>query len=218
MRTAILAFSLLFVSAAAASEAPVFSWPEARPVSRVEVPGRLEAMGVPVRMRLLRLRESASELWKLYSGAFRRANLFVAPPERQVSLAGAPMITAYDPRRQVSYSVALWENGDGTTTALLAEANLALRTGDGPPGFAPVFPGASEVFVTHQEGAKVMTYEVEGSEPELDRFYARTLTAGGFRRAEDGGWVRGAELLHVRIGTRGGRRWVAIVQRAGEGR
>lgn len=196
-----ISIAVLVSSAAVAGDAPRFAWPNPRMVSRVEVPGTLQALGVPVRMQVLRLEGNIDALWGEYAAAFKRAGFFIPPRERQRSFNGIPMLTAYDPARKLSYSVALWANADGTVNAMLAEANLGQRRAEREhDAIAPVYPNASDVLVSQQEGARLMTYSARATAKEVSQFYGETLAKAGFTRdPESGGFLRGGERLDVQV-------------------
>ena len=216
MRPALaLPLLLLALPAAAQRAQPAFAWPQPRLLGVVEVPGTLNALGIPVRVRVLTLEGDPADLWPVYAEAFRRAGLFIPPRPRQVHLPWAPMLTALDVRRRISYSVSLHPNPDGTTTtAVLGEANLASR-GDAAQPFAPTFPGAEGLFTSLQEGARMMSYRAKATVAEVDAFYADTLSRSGFERGDQPGvFTRGDEVLQVRASRgEGAESWVVVVGR-----
>lgn len=217
MRPALaLPLLLLALPAAAQRAQPAFAWPQPRLLGVVEVPGTLNALGIPVRVRVLTLEGDPADLWPLYAEAFRSAGLFIPPRPRQVHLPWAPMLTALDVRRRISYSVSLYPNPDGTTTtAVLGEANLALRAAGAAQPFAPTFPGAEELVTSLQEGARVMSYRARATAAQVDAFYADTLSQSGFERGDQSGvFTRGDEVLLVRVAPgKGAESWVVVVAR-----
>nr|WP_225937437.1 hypothetical protein [Myxococcus sp. RHSTA-1-4] len=202
------------------AEPPRFAWPRLRVIEHVEANEIVEAGGVPVALRAVRVKERLPELVQRFADAFRDGGLYVPPGKEQSQFAsGAVMLTGVDARRRVTYTAIMQPQDDGTTTLYLGEANHALRreplaTGD----FAPLPPGASQVLRVGGESARTLAFHVPLSGADVDAFYARALAQHGWRRAEEepGFFTRsGEELRVVHEPGAGGLRAVVLVYRTG---
>jgi hypothetical protein len=183
----------------------------------VEASEIVEAGGVPVALRAVRVKERLPELIQRFADAFRDGGLYVPPGKEQSQFAsGAIMLTAVDARRRMTYTAIMQPQEDGTTL-YLGEANHALRREPIAAGdFAPLPPGASQVLRVGGESSRTLAFHVPLSGGEVDAFYARALGPHGWRRAEEesGLFLRsGEELRVVHEPGAGGLRAVVLVYR-----
>ena len=204
--------------AAERPEPPRFAWPRFRVVEHVEASEIVEASGVPVALRVVRVEEQPPEVVQRLADAFREGGLYVPPGREQPQFAsGAAMLTAVDARRRITYTAILQGDKQGTTL-YLGEANHMLRKEPVAAGdFAPLPPGARDVLRVGGEGTRTLTFHVPLSASEVDAYYAQALGPHGWRRAgeEAGLYQRAGEELRVlhEPGT-GGLRAVVLVYRA----
>ncbi|MFP2933728.1 hypothetical protein ACLESO_53055, partial [Pyxidicoccus sp. 3LG] len=198
--------------------APRFAWPRLRVLEHVEASEIVEAGGVPVALRALRVKERPAELVQRFADAFRDGGLYVPPGREQPQFAsGAAMLTAVDARRRITYTAIIQPAPDGTTTLYLGEANHMLRREPIAAGdFAPLPPGASQVLRVAGESSRTMAFHVPLSGTDLDAFYARALAQHGWKLAEgekDLYTRSGEELRVVREPGAGGLLAVVLIHR-----
>lgn len=219
LRSSALAGPLLVTLLLASPASAQRVWPDLKALDAVDTPEITYVDGIPVMVRAIRVKEKPQQLVNLFADTFVKAGLFVPRGKDQPRLSQLPMLTAYDPRRQVSYTVMFQQNADGTTTLLLGESHLASKERLAPAHDAPVpvYPGAREVMTVTQEGTEVVTYRVVATEPELLGFYEGALKVAGFRPAGEGqpGAFDGpGGQLQVTSGAgRGGERAVVVMIR-----
>ncbi len=181
-------------------DAPPFRWEIRNVLSSVEMPGAVEADGIPVKLEQLVVRGKVADVLGEVLDSFRRQGLYVQPLDQQLTLTAHEQVTALDPARFISYS-ALARQVDGETCSLiLGEANvgagasrLALGT-----DFAPRFPGGSEPTRTHGEGLDTLSYEVRAPEAEVVKFYDETLGAAGYQQPQPNVFQREREEIRLR--------------------
>lgn len=166
--------------------APPPVWPDLRVLDAVDDPQITYAGGTPVMVRAVRVKEKPGQLIQLFVDTFRARGLWVPPGRDQPQPSSLPTLTAFDPRRQVSYSVIFQPNADGTTTLLLGEAHLAQaeRARGSQVAPLPVFPGGTTPVVLAQEGSTLLSYDVTAQDAEVRAFYRQTLLPEGFREDE----------------------------------
>jgi hypothetical protein len=209
MRALLCLCLLVGLGARAAEPAapPTASTPAARPVPKVwevpraleviDVPGRTEALGMPVSIHAVRSKEKVDALERHFRRQFQQAGLFLPPPQHLAPISNEVQVTGLDPDTYIAYTVILQPNPDGTTTVLLTEAFLSERRRTEEPAFAPVMPGARAVLRTNTEGTSILQYSVKASPEEARRFHAQELTKAGYQQVEPGVYQRGDEVLRV---------------------
>ncbi|MCP3136103.1 hypothetical protein [Pyxidicoccus xibeiensis] len=205
-------------AARSGDSAPRFAWPRLRVLEHVESSEIVEAGGVPVALRALRVKEGPAELVQRLADAFRDGGLYVPPGREQPQFAsGAAMLTAVDAQRRITYTAIIQPHEDGTTTLYLGEANHALRREPIAAGdFAPLPPGASQVLRVGGESTRTLAFHVPLSARDVDAFYARALAQHGWKRAEGEADVYtrpGEELRVVREPGAGGQLAVVLIHR-----
>lgn len=181
---------------------PRFAWPRLQVLEYVEASEIVDAGGVPVALRAVRVKERLPELIQRLADAFRDGGLYVPPGSQQPQLAsGVVMLTAVDAPQKITYTAILRPEEDGTTTLYLGEANHALRRDPAAAGdFAPLPPGARDVLRVGSEGSRTLSFQVPLPAGEVDAFYAGSLKRAGWRHAdgdEAGLYTRSGEELRV---------------------
>jgi hypothetical protein len=184
------------------AEPPRFAWPRLQVLEHVEASEIIEAGGIPVALRAVRVKEKPAELIQKLADAFRDGGLYVPPGPAQPQLAsGAVMLTAADRARQITYTAILQPQADGTTALYLGEANHALKREPGAEGdFAPLPPGARDVLRVGGESSRTLTFRTTLAGAEVASFYAEGLKAAGWKHAaedEAGLYTRSGEELRV---------------------
>jgi hypothetical protein len=172
-------------------------WAVPKPLEVVEVPGRTEALGLPVSIHAVRSAEKVEALESHFRRQFQEAGLFLPPPGQVVPMSNEAQVTGLDPDTYIAYTVFFQPNPDGTTTVILTEAFLAERNRQPKDAFAPVMPGARAVLQTHTEGSSVLQYSVKASREAVLKFHTQALTSAGYREVSPGVFKRGAEVLRV---------------------
>ncbi|MFL5352208.1 hypothetical protein [Archangium sp.] len=200
---ALLCLCLLVGLRAAAAEPPARVvprvWAVPRVLEAIDVPGRTEALGMPVSMHAVRSGEKVEALELHFRRQFQEAGLFLPPPQDVVPLTREVQVTGLDPDTYIAYTVFLQPNPDGTTTVILTEAFLAERRRmEKEDAFAPVMPGAHGVLQTRTESTAVLQYSVKAGPEEAHRFHVQALAREGYREVEPGVFQHGADVLRVR--------------------
>ncbi|HLL52465.1 MAG TPA: hypothetical protein VK447_02905 [Myxococcaceae bacterium] len=227
-RLLLLALAALLLGAAPppaakgkASPRPRFTWPNPAMLQQVEVPGIVRALGVPMKLRLIKVKRGAGEMVDTFLAAFRESGLYV-PPRRHIRRFTRELtLVALDTERLIAYTVVFQPNADGTTSLLLGESNLSKMTTAGGEGLVPVFPGAKGVLRTDQEGAQVVVYSAKAKPEEVQAFYREVLGKGGFHEPEPelqpGVFAsRAGDQVQVVSESRGaGRVAVSVIHRGG---
>jgi hypothetical protein len=205
---------------APAPKPPRFTWPNPDVLEELEVPGIVQARGVPMKLRAIRVRRHAQEMVDLYLDAFARSGLYVPPPKHQPQLTRELTLTGLDTERLIAYTVIVQPNPDGTTSLMLGESNLALlgKTASSGQDPAPLFPGAQGVMRTDQEGAQVLVFRAKAKPEEVQSFYREVLGRSGFIEPEPalqpGVFARKGEQLQLTVHPReGGEVSVALIHR-----
>jgi hypothetical protein len=127
------------------------------------------------------------------------------------------MLTAIDPKRQLTYTVKFHSEPDGSTTLVLGEANFGLRrTVTQANDFAPLFPGSEAVVRSNAETGSVISYSVQAPAQEVLKFYRKTLLERGFHWStedlEEGTFERGNTEIRVALNPGdGGRTGVVLL-------
>jgi hypothetical protein len=193
----VLALALLGAGVASAQR-PTFSWDVPRVVESVDVPGVMQADGIPVKLRSVKSAEKPEVIVQHLVARFEAAGFYIPPDAHRTQRLAEPQLTALDTDRLISYTFILQPNPDGTTTVVLGEANLGLARKE-QSTFAPVFPGGTDVMRSEMEGARSLTYSVTAEQGKVREFYLTELRAAGFTETSQGTWRRGGEELRVAV-------------------
>jgi hypothetical protein len=200
-----LGLCLLSLTALAQAERPRPTpsprvWDIPQILSVVDVPGRVEALGVPVAMRAVRSKEKIEPLARHLLCQFQQAGLYLPPPRHLSASVREAQLTGLDPDTFVVYTIFLQPNPDHTTTVLLTESFLEERRRPADEvQFAPVMPGAKQLFTSRLEGLELLHYAVAAPPDEVERFHRETLGKEGFREVSPGTFQRKSDLLRVSL-------------------
>ena len=168
-----------------------FAWELPRElVSDVDVPGRLEAGGIPVRLRKLTVRLTAGEVGEHFLSSFKRQGLWVPP--------GMPydrVLTGVRPHDLRTFTVLIQPIDSRHCGVILGEAAPASARVEGVVD--PLFPGATGPTVTRFESGRTLSFRARATEAELTSFYSRVLAPAGFSRTEAGVWQSAGEEVAV---------------------
>jgi hypothetical protein len=181
MLSALLVLEVLLASAPANRGDPL-QWRVPGQLSVVEVPGKMDVGGIPVRFRVITSKEKLEFLLQHFATAFDEAGFYIQ--RHQKRLAVQPHLTALDTRTLTSYTVILEPKPDGTTEVVVGEARLKDARPAAAPSGLPVFPGAKDVLHSNFEGARTLGYRVEAKEEQVKGWYREQLTRAGFQEEE----------------------------------
>src|SRR5450432_2951367 len=188
--------TLLACAASAQQPAPRM-WDVPDALGAVDVPGRVEAAGMPVAMHAVRSKRDAASLEQSFRKQFADAGLYL-PALKPLSVHR--QVTGLDVDTFIAYTVFLQENADHTTTAVLTETFIGERKrGVQDVKFAPLMPGAKEMIVTTSEGIEAVSYRVEASADQVKHFYADVLGKAGYTEKSNGQFERASEILRIRV-------------------
>ncbi|WP_375742462.1 hypothetical protein NR800_25720 [Corallococcus interemptor] len=218
MMRAILGAALVLVlglSAPAWAQRANFTWDIPKTVSVVDVPGQVDANGVPVKLLAVRSKEKAQVILQSVVDRFLSWGFVVPEAYKQPQLLREPMVTAIDTRNFISYTAILQVNPDDTTTVFLGQANLGAAKPPQPAGL-PVFPGGSGVLTAQTEGAHTVSYSVPGkTTADVEAFYREVLTKAGFKEIEPRVFKSSTEEVSLKLAvTKEGPVAVRLVRRA----
>jgi hypothetical protein len=199
---------------------------EPPPPYRWKVPGQLSFVrsagvqvtdGVPMELEMALSDQPIEALIQHFADDFQAAGLFIPPDEEQTSPYAEPRLTAFDPYRNVAYTVVFQPSPNNTTTLYLATADMSAYK---PPGaaaleWAPLYPGAKKVMRTQLEGSQTAVYSVVASEAEVLAFYRESLKPLGYEEPEPGLFQRGGETLRVSSQAEGEQRMVSLIRQGG---
>jgi hypothetical protein len=164
-------------------------------VEEVPVDGPMSSAGVGVRAKAVRSTAAPREVLAAISKSFRKAGLFIPPPEEQFELQTAPQLTGYDAAAKRSYTAIFKPDGKGTVV-ILGTADLKAR--EKPEGALPRFPGGVDAVESAGEGGRVLSYRVSASADDVRRFYGDVLKAAGWAwREEPRRWELGRRAMTV---------------------
>lgn len=178
---------------------PPFQWDIPEPLGKVEVPGIVQADGIPMKLNAVVSGRRVEDLIQHFATSFSRAGLFIPPMRLQKQISKNPQLTAYDPERQIAFSVIFQANPNKTTTVILGEAHVGERRKATDGFFAPVFPGSEYPIQNDSEGLKLLAYSARASEGEVQAFYRDTLGRAGFKEVETGVFRRQAQELRLSV-------------------
>ncbi len=215
----LLSYALLW---AAAGQTPALKDPFANfpdVIEKVPISSELQSMGVPVLAKAVRTKLSPEQSQRWIAASFRKEELYIPPPDGQFQLKGAPQLTGYDPKARRTYTAIFKANADGTTTVVLGTADVSQAMVPRPQPTLPVFPGATRVVESAQEGGAAVSYLAGASQAELDSFYGEVLGGAGWSRDDAlNGWVKDGQLLTVGRSARpDGRHSIWVLLRSGGG-
>jgi hypothetical protein len=169
-------------------------------VEEVPVDGPIQSQGIAVRAKAVRSTARPADVLAAISKSFRKAGLFIPPPEDQYQLASAPQLTGYDAKAQRSYTAIFKPDGKGTLV-ILGTADLSHR--EASKQSLPRFPGAVEAVESSDEGGRVLSYRVNAKPDEVKKFYANVLQAGGWAWKEEGGrWEQSGRAVTLKTQAR----------------
>jgi hypothetical protein len=175
----------------------------------------MEALGLPLDMRLARSQWKLNDLAIHYARRFIDAGFYIPPHQKPLPGAALPRLTALDPVTMWSYTIIFYPESDGTTTLLLGAADLGHRRPVEPDRFpAPVFPGATKVTTFELESAHALTFSASVTEEELAAFYRQTLIGAGWREREPGTFVRDGRSIRVLAKPAGNQLGVVVLEDA----
>ncbi|WP_375755177.1 hypothetical protein [Corallococcus exercitus] len=214
LRGLVLVWGLLGAEGAWAQRAN-FSWDVPKTVSVVDIPGSVDANGVPVKLRAVRSKEKLEVILQHVVNRFEDWGFLVPPGHKQPQLMREPMITAIDTRQLISYTAILQPNPDGTTTVIVGEAYFSQFRRPGASGL-PVMPGGSKEVTAETEGTRTTTYTVTGKTvAEVDAFYREELGRRGFKEVQPRLFRSSGEELQLHVGvTKEGPVAVRLIRRA----
>ncbi|MBN8472758.1 hypothetical protein JYJ95_40170 [Corallococcus exiguus] len=218
MKRLIWRWSLLLALAGAApawAQRANFTWDIPKTVSVVDVPGQVDANGVPVKLLAVRSKEKAQVILQSVVDRFESWGFVVQEAYKQPQLLREPMVTGLDTRNFISYTAILQVNPDGTTTVFLGQANLGAAKAPQPAGL-PVFPGGSGVLTAQTEGSHTVSYSVPGKTvAQVEAFYREVLTKAGFKEIQPRVFKSSTEEVSLTLGaTKEGQVAVRLVRRA----
>ncbi|MBN8230613.1 hypothetical protein JYK02_24160 [Corallococcus macrosporus] len=192
-----------------------FTWDIPKTVSVVDVPGQVDANGVPVKLRAVRSKEKAQIILQSVVDRWLSWGFVVPEAYKQPQLLREPMVTAVDTRNFISYTAILQVNPDSTTTVFLGEANLGAAKAPQPAGL-PVFPGSSRVLTAETEGSRTVSYSVKGKTvAEVEGFYREAFTKAGFKEIQPRVFKSATEEVSLNLSvTKEGPVAVRLVRRA----
>ncbi len=196
---------------------PPYQWRVPGLLQWVDSAGEQLSEGVPMHLEMALSDRSIEELIQHFADDFEAAKLYIPPDEHQTSPYTEPRLTAFDPVRNIAYTVIFQSNAPQRTTLYLATADMSRYK---PPGaasleWAPVMPGAQKLLRTELEGAQSATYGVKGSEADVLDFHRKALKPLGFKEEEPGLFVRGEESLRVSSEQQGELRVVSLLRQGG---
>ncbi|MBN9681884.1 MULTISPECIES: hypothetical protein [unclassified Corallococcus] len=206
---------VLGLSAPAWAQRANFTWDIPKTVSVVDVPGQVDANGVPVKLLAVRSKEKAQVILQSVVDRFQSWGFSVDEAYKQPQLLREPMVTGLDTRNFISYTAILQVNPDGTTTVFLGQANLGAAKAPQPAGL-PVFPGGSGVLTAQTEGSHTVSYSVPGrTTADVEAFYREVLTKAGFKEIQPRVFKSSTEEVSLTLGvTKDGPVAVRLVRRA----
>jgi hypothetical protein len=189
---------LLSASAAGAQRLP-FTWDVPKVLETVEVPGVMQAQGVPVKLRSVKSAEKPEVILQHMVDRFEQWDFYI--PDKRTQWLKEPQLTALDTERLISYTFILQSNPDGSTTVVMGEANLA-QTRPAQSPIAPLFPGAKDVVSSDVEVARMVSYRLTVSKetPDVEGFYRKQLAQAGYSETEPNTYRKGTEELVVTVG------------------
>jgi hypothetical protein len=195
-----------------ADAAPRFQWPSVAVEDHIDLPDVVEVNGVPVKMRVIVVRQSGEKLLQTYATAFEKAGLWINTRPRVV--LEEPSLTALDTAHLVSYSVIFRPLDDNRTEVILGEANVGVLHRPGDTGLA-LPKDATKVFRLRQEMADIVSFQTPRGPAEALAERTVSLKSVGFRRSdhplEKDIFVRGSESLHLHVQRRDAATHVLMV-------
>jgi len=208
----VIAVACALVLGAADAGVP-FDWDVPAIIRVVPVGERLERDGLPMRAFAVNSKWPIDQLLEHYRKRFIEAGFFLTPLQGgRLSKLKLPKVAAYDERRQLSYVVYGWSEGDGTSTVIVGSADLANRKPPAADGRGlPLFPGAKAPLRFELEGAHAVSFTVEGKSDEVIDYYRSVLPSGGWVEREPGTFVKDGRVVRVLARAKGTRLDVVLL-------
>jgi hypothetical protein len=172
-------------------------------VSTLEVPGKMDVAGIPVRFLVHTSREPVEKLLQHFANAFSEAGFYIQ--RNQKRRAAQPHLAALDTRSLTSYTVILNPEPGGLTTVVVGEARLKEFQPAAPPSSLPVFPGGSDLLHANFEGARTLSYKVTAKEADIRAWYREQLGRAGFSEEAPLLFRRQEQELRVSLESEAGR-------------
>lgn len=197
---------------------PPYKWRVPALVQWVDSAGVQVTDGVPMELRMAQSNMPIESLIQHFADEFQAAGLFIPPDEDQVSPYPAPRLTAFDPFRNLAYTVIFQPTSATSTTLYLATADMGRYQPPGEAGleWAPLMPGAKKLMRSQLEGSQTAIYATQATEVEVVAFYREKLLPLGYVEPEPGLFMRGGESLRVSSIQQEGERIVSLVRQLGE--
>lgn len=196
---------------------PPYKWRVPALVSWVDSAGVQVTDGVPMELRMAQSNMPIEKLIQHFANEFEAAGLFIPPDEYQESPYPTPRLTAFDPYRNVAYTVIFQPTSNTSTTLYLATADMGNYQPPGAAGldWAPLMPGARKLLRSQLEGSQTAVYATQATEVEVVAFYREKLLPLGYVEPETGLFMRGGESLRVTSVQQEGERIVSLVRQQG---
>jgi hypothetical protein len=189
-----------------------FEWDVPGVVRAVPVGATLERDGIPMRAFAVNSKWPIDQLLDHYRKRFGDAGFFLTPIDGRLSKLKLPKVAAYDERRQLSYLVYGWSEGDGTSTLIVGSADLAHRKPPPTGGTGlPLFPGAKSALRFELEGAHALSFTAEAKSDEVIAYYRSVLPSGGWNEREPGSFVKDGRVVRVLARGKGSRLDVVVL-------
>lgn len=196
----VVALCLMVATSALAQQPPkVHVWDVPQALDAVDVPGRVEAGGLPVAIHAVRSKQTVDQLLQHFRTEFTKKGLFLPPPEHLTLRTTLSQVTGLDPDTFIAYTVFLQPNADGTTTALITETFLAERRAPGEVDFAPVMPGARGVIQSRTEGLRMVSYRAPATVEEAWAFHRAVFAEAAYKETAPGVFEHDGTALRVVI-------------------
>lgn len=197
---------------------PPYKWRVPALVQWVDSAGVQVTDGVPMELRMAQSNMPVESLIQHFANEFEAAGLFIPPEEFQQSPYVTPRLTAFDPFRNVAYTVIFQPTSAKTTTLYLATADMGNYRPPGEAGldWAPLMPGAKKLLRSQLESSLTAIYTAPATEVEVRAFYREKLLPLGYVEPEPGLFMRGGESLRVSSAPEeGGERTISLVRQLG---
>lgn len=196
---------------------PPYKWRVPALVAWVDSAGVQVTDGVPMELRMAQSNLPIESLIQHFANEFEAAGLFIPPDEDQVSPYPTPRLTAFDPFRNIAYTVIFQPTSTTSTTLYLATADMGSYQPPGAAGleWAPLMPGAHKLMRSQMEGSQTAVYATKATEVEVVAFYREKLLPLGYVEPEPGLFMRGGESLRVSSRAQEGERVVSLVRQLG---
>ncbi|WP_224247850.1 hypothetical protein [Hyalangium gracile] len=193
---------------AAAPGADPLRWEVPGLVTQVEVPGRMNMAGIPIRLQAYTSRHSVQQLLQHFATAFDEAGFYIERNQRQ--FAAQPHLTALDTKTFTAYTVILEREPSGLTSVVIGEAKLGAAAPPARPSSTLLYPGAQSPVQGDFEGARTLAYQVVASKEQVADWYREQLTRAGFQEEAPGIFRRSEQELRLNLTQSGGSVQVGV--------